>query len=86
MKDDFISRKKAQEAILNSKAIMFVPDKEIAAEALNGVPVVADTVEVVRCKECKYCRDIKDNQIAMCSILDCGMYKDGFCYFGERRG
>lgn len=41
MNDDLISRKAAQEAILSCEAILFNPDKEIAAKALESVPVIS---------------------------------------------
>lgn len=42
MNDDLISRRAAQEAILNCEAIMFNPDKEIASKALESVPTVEE--------------------------------------------
>lgn len=38
MSDDLISRQAAQQALLNCGEIMFNPDKQIAAEALDRVP------------------------------------------------
>lgn len=53
MKDDLISRQAAKQALLNCGEIMFNPDKQIAAEALNRVPAAGpDTL--IRCKDCKY--------------------------------
>lgn len=40
MSDDLISRQAAKQAILNYGEIMFNPDKQIAAEALDKVPAV----------------------------------------------
>ena len=42
----------------------------------------ADVVEVVRCKDCRYCEI--GNKDGWCNLNDCIVYLDDFCSNGER--
>ena len=48
-----------------------------------------NVVEVVRCKDCKYCSvdRYSDGNVPdyVCIEMDCGVEADGFCAWGERR-
>lgn len=48
-----------------------------------------DAVEVVRCKDCKYCSVDRhaDGNVPnyVCIEMDCGVEADGFCSWGERK-
>ena len=51
---------------------------------LDEAPTI-DAVEVVRCKDCKYCGEIDENGWHCCENLGVGMPKNGFCSDAERR-
>lgn len=81
--DDLISRQAAKNALLNCGEIMFNPDKEIAAEALDSVPTAGQDA-IIHCKDCKWFKQ------PGCAVY----YKDfpedapkenDFCSFAERR-
>lgn len=59
---------------------------ELCTHEINSIPA-ADVVEVVRCKDCKYC-DYKSNVIG-CACFMGGLLRNtkenGYCSFGERR-
>ena len=60
----------------------FVTGLCVAADEIIHFPV-ADVVEVVRCKDCRYFDVITD-----CCTNELGMhscYADGFCSYGERK-
>lgn len=61
---------------------------------LEKAPTV-DAVPVVRCKECKHCRELnrKDrieeayaDGVLWCKNQSDGVWPDDFCSYGERRG
>ncbi len=52
-----------------------------------NAPVV-DAVEVVRCKDCKWCKPINNEVRGFyknCFRHEIAVYDDGFCAWGERR-
>ena len=51
---------------------------DMAIEALS-----ADTVEVVRCKDCIHLYDV-DGDHYECDFMDARYDKNGFCHHGER--
>ena len=57
-------------------------------EALETVPSV-DAVEVVRCRDCKWCREQYDTDgnvpYWICMNWDGGTDADGFCHEAERK-
>jgi len=67
------------------------PYYEVLSETIkmiNEMPI-ADVIEVVRCKDCKYMTehyDVDGNApYWTCSEWDSGTDYDGFCSYGERR-
>ena len=44
------------------------------------------SIEIVRCKECKYWRNKDPQQIPTASIMCGHMHPDDFCSYGEREG
>lgn len=67
-----------------------VLESVLYAEQIDYAPTV-DAVEVVRCKDCKYCKtwyfDKNGNSpSAICTFWNgVTVYKNGFCSNGERR-
>ena len=64
-----------------------------AVNALRNVPA-ADVAPVVRCKECKHCRELnrKDrieeayaDGVLWCTNQSDGVWPDDFCSYGERK-
>lgn len=55
-------------------------------EYINRTPI-ADVVEVVRCKECKYLNGMADclDFAYFCGLMNIKMPKDGYCYYGKKR-
>ena len=51
--------------------------------AINSAP----SIDIVRCRECKYWDDTIPNEI-YCSLLEglCDISGDSFCSYGEREG
>lgn len=45
------------------------------------------TIELVRCKECKYCVDAGAQRALVCdnSYIDMDIHPDDFCSYGERK-
>ena len=58
-------------------------------EAVCKLADLEDSVEVVRCKDCKFwdCYGGEEKHKGDCLELelDCCMYEDDFCSYGERR-
>lgn len=52
------------------------------------LPPTVDAVEVIRCKDCKWCSVDRyaDGNVPdyVCINMDCGVEADGFCSWGER--
>lgn len=48
---------------------------------------ISDTVEVIRCKDCKYYRDRQGFRPSFCTHRDCNkeMPLNGFCSYGQRK-
>lgn len=62
--------------------LCFIDDVE---EAIEEVPTI-DAVPVVRCKDCKFRKDVLDNGCFLCNRKMIGMVRpDDFCSFGERK-
>lgn len=97
---DLISRAEAIEE-LEAEAVQGVGRYENAIQKLrelpryiNGVkvrrikkmPTKADTVEVVRCKDCKhaYKRKPINKTAVLCELFGAGMKDNDFCSYGER--
>lgn len=64
------------------------------ADAVEESPTV-DAVPVVRCKDCKHCRELnrKDrieeayaDGVLWCTNQSDGVWPDDYCSYGERRG
>ena len=67
---------------------------EIALPIVAAAPTV-DAVPVVRCKDCKHCRELnrKDlveeayaDGVLWCMNQSDGVWPDDYCSYGERRG
>lgn len=67
---------------------------EIALPIVAAAPTV-DAVPVVRCKDCKHCRELnrKDrieeayaDGVLWCTNQSDGVWPDDYCSYGERRG
>ena len=45
-------------------------------------------IDIVRCKECKYCVDAGAQRALVCdnSYIDMDIHPDDFCSYGEREG
>lgn len=65
-----------------------------AIMALIGIQPAADVAPVVRCKECKHCRELnrKDrieeayaDGVLWCTNQSDGVWPDDFCSYGERK-
>lgn len=57
----------------------------VSEDDINNAPTV-DAVPVVRCKDCKYCSEIRKGSIlSSCKILQCCVTEDWFCAYGEKR-
>lgn len=76
----------------NDREIHFsLKDMEMNINGAPAVDVVLNFtgVDVVRCKDCKYCSvDMRADGNApdyVCIEMDCGVEADGFCSWGERR-
>lgn len=63
-------------------------------DALQDTPTV-DAVPVVRCKECKHCRELNRkgwveeayaDGVLWCMNQSDGVWPDDFCSYGEQRG
>ncbi len=62
---------------------------EDAMKFLNEIPT-ADVVEVVRCKDCEWYREVQGYEYkgrkAMCCFTHSGLrYETDYCSYGERR-
>lgn len=60
---------------------------DMAIEALQDRPTI-DAVEVVRCKDCKYSKHLKQYPKVntwKCTLTDVVYRADDFCSYGERR-
>lgn len=86
---DYISREAALEVRvsegLNNDGILFVPFEDVT-RYLQNLPA-ADVVEVVRCRNCKYCYEEMPNAL-WCQGRGWpnGMVlQDGYCDKGKRR-
>ena len=53
-------------------------------DALSNAP----SIDIVRCKECKYCVDAGAQGALVCdnSYIDMDIHPDDFCSYGEREG
>ena len=56
--------------------------KELATDILKGSP----SIDIVRCKECKYCVDAGAQRALVCdnSYIDMDIHPDDFCSYGSR--
>ena len=47
----------------------------------------APSIDIVRCKECKYCVDAGAQRALVCdnSYIDIDIHPDGYCSYGERK-
>ena len=47
----------------------------------------APSIDIVRCKECKYCVDAGAQRALVCdnSYIDMDIHPDDFCSYGERK-
>ena len=52
------------------------------------IKLIEDTpsIEIIRCRECKYWRNKNPQQIPTASIMCGHMHPDDFCSYGEREG
>ena len=70
------------ELCLNHKDVIYIDKKETAKliEAIKGI-------DIVRCKECKYCVDAGAQRALVCdnSYIDMDIHPDDFCSYGERK-
>ena len=90
--DDLISRQAAIDTMHQYSHFddfdASVVDEDLAVKALKDLPS-ADTVEVVRCKDCKWCEAdyYTDGNVPywICRNWDGGTDADGFCYEAERK-
>ena len=58
-------------------------------KSLESIEPLYDMVDVVRCKDCRYCTEYYDRDgypYWMCDEWDGGTDADGFCHCGERKG
>ena len=48
----------------------------------------APSIDIVRCKECKYCVDAGAQRALVCdnSYIDMDIHPDAYCSYGERKG
>lgn len=53
-------------------------------DMINNAPTV-DAVEVVRCKDCKYCKNLTNGIACFCSHNHALVNLWGFCSYGERK-
>lgn len=101
---EYIERKKLEEAFDNADPDICesYPDgysdwgfgRENVRDVISGVPS-ADVAPVVRCKDCKHCRELnrKDrieeayaDGVLWCTNQSDGVWPDDYCSYGERRG
>ena len=93
--DEYIKREDALDAVLF--ALCGTGHQSKAIYAVRGVPI-ADVVEVVRCKDCKYSRERNDNEgeyladgVLICTSDEAAdecwnpVYPSHFCSYGERK-
>lgn len=83
---DLIRRQSAINAIENTDVPMSAKEWDELTDAIVSIPAV-DAVEVVRCRECKYCH-IEDEYEAWChGGLPAVMTRatEDFCSHGKRR-
>ena len=71
----------------------FYPNDKVFASAIINAPL-ADVSQVVRCKDCKHCRELnrKDrieeayaDGVLWCTNQSDGVWPDDFCSYGERK-
>lgn len=82
---EYINREDALDAVLF--ALVGTGHQSRAIYAIRELPT-ADVVEVVRCKDCAYCRYVDDADIYKCDRR--GFYSEevmptDYCNLGERR-
>ena len=61
-----------------------IPYEEVIARTLIAN---APHIDIVRCKECKYCVDAGAQRALVCdnSYIDMDIHPDDFCSYGERK-
>lgn len=86
--NDLIGRKALLEAMVNIEEgyeyCMTEPSFATAYRVVRNQPTV-DAVEVVRCKDCKYKRKLRDNDnLIYCNVMCIDMALDAFCSHSEK--
>ena len=70
------------ELCLSHKDIIYI-DKNETAERIRKIP----SIDIVFCKECKYCVDAGAQRALVCdnSYIDMDIHPDDYCSYGERK-
>ena len=88
---DYIKREDAKQLFLNHMGNEFPQSikEQIVEKAFEELPLSADVVEVVRCKDCEHHEELLYNNDGkvLCWVhgLDVVVDGNGYCNYGERK-